>query len=409
MANPYPPPPRWAADIASIGVTGTNGKSSTTRFVWAGLCADPRCEGPVARVTTVDMAIGDELGEPPEDHAAFLGAMQRLHARGGRCAAIEATSATLALGFARAWPFRVGVFTNLGLDHMRTHGSVEHYLASKAQLFVNLEPGATAVLNADDANASLIAEVVPPGVRVVWFAGPGAYGRELDLQVRAATPSREGLELELAAAPWLAGVPERLQLRVLPSFQALNVAAAVLACAALGVPPAAAASAIAGCEAPRGRFEVIETGRDHPTVIIDYAHTPEALSAALADARALTGGRVVLVFGAGGGTDAGKRAPLGRAATAADLVWLTSDNPRDEDPRSIIEDLRVGLADANTEIHIELDRGRAIAQAIAAAECDDLVLIAGKGHERLQQLAGTVVRVSDHELVRAAIGPRDQA
>jgi UDP-N-acetylmuramoyl-L-alanyl-D-glutamate--2,6-diaminopimelate ligase len=400
VSNPYPPPPAWARDIASVGVTGTNGKSSTTRFVWAGLSAD--AERLAARVTTVDSAVGDDVRAPPADHDTFLALLRTLHERGGRRAAIEATSATLGLGFARAWPFRVGVFTNLGNDHLRTHGSFEHYLASKAQLFVALAEGGTAVLNAGDAHSELIAEIMPAGVRVLWFAGPGeALDRTVDLRVCEAAPSHAGLRLELAAAPDLGAIPRQLQVRVVPRFQAGNIAAALLACVALGVPADAAARAIAACEAPRGRFEIVDATPNRPTIVIDYAHTPEALTAVLTDARTLCRGRIVLVFGAGGDTDPGKRTPLGRAAAAADVVWLTSDNPRNEDPRAIIDDLRVGLSNAASRV--ELDRGRAIALAIADAGPEDLVLIAGRGHEQMQEIGGRRIPISDHDLVQAAI------
>lgn len=400
VSNPYPTAPAWAHDIASVGVTGTNGKSSTTRFVWAGLGAD--VDHPVARVTTVDAAVGDDVRPPPVDHDTFLALMRTLHERGGRRAAIEATSATLGLGFARAWPFRVGVFTNLGNDHLRTHGSFEHYLASKAQLFVALAEGGAAVLNAGDVHSELIAEVLPDGVRALWFAGPGeALDRAVDLRVCEADPSRAGLRLVLAATAELGAIPRHLRVRVVPRFQAGNIAAALLACVALGVPAGPAAQAIAACEAPRGRFEIVDATPDRPTIVIDYAHTPEALTAALSDARALCRGRIVLVFGAGGDTDPGKRAPLGHAAAAADVVWLTSDNPRNEDPRAIVDDLRAGLP--NTQSRVELDRGRAIALAIADAGPEDLVLIAGRGHEQVQEIGGRRLAISDHELVQAAI------
>jgi UDP-N-acetylmuramoyl-L-alanyl-D-glutamate--2,6-diaminopimelate ligase len=215
------------------------------------------------------------------------------------------------------------------------------------------------------------------------------------------------LELELAAWPELGAIPTRLTMRVVPRFQAGNVAAALLACVALGVPAGPAARAIAACEAPRGRFEIIDAGPDRPTIVIDYAHTPEALTAVLADARALSSGRIVLVFGAGGDTDPGKRPPLGRAAAAADIVWLTSDNPRNEDPRAIIEDLRTGLP--NTDTRVELDRGRAIALAIEGAAPEDLVLIAGRGHEQIQEIGERRLPISDHQLVRAAVSDPNRA
>ncbi|MFO7566083.1 MAG: Mur ligase family protein [Enhygromyxa sp.] len=402
MPNPYPPPPAWADEIATIAVTGTDGKTSTTRFCAAGLAAAGL--GPVARMTTVDAGIDDELGPPPDDHAGFLAMMRSLHQRGGRRAAIEATSATLALGFARAWPFQVGVFTNLGHDHMRTHGTPEHYLASKAQLFVSLPAGGAAVLNAADPSAALIAEVLPAGVRALWFSGPGAApDRELDLRVRTITPGWDGLALELEAGRELGPVPERLSLRTPAPFQANNAAAALLACLALGVGGLEAATGIEACPPPPGRFEpVVVAGITGPRVIVDYAHTPEALRAALASARELCVGRVLLVIGAGGEGDRGKRPALGAAANAADEVWLTSDNPRHEDPATITAELAEGLAPERPRV-VELDRDRAIAHAIASASVDDLVLIAGKGHERIQEIAGRRRPFSDRDSARAAL------
>lgn len=401
--NVYPIPPPWADEIISVGVTGTNGKTSTTRFISAGLAAGP--EPLVARVTTVDAAIGDELRPPPADHAAFLELMRTLHARGGRRAAIEATSATLGLGFARAWPFRVGVFTNLGHDHQRTHGSFEHYLASKAQLFVNLPAGGAAVLNADDPCSALLAEVLPAGVRPLYFSGPGAGPSPADLEIHLkivrATAAWTGLELELRAAPELGPIPTRLVLRALPGFQAPNAAAALLACLALGIPGHAAANAIANATPPPGRFELVDQPGEGPRVVIDYAHTPEALTAALGSARTLCTGRVILVIGAGGDTDPNKRRPLGAAASGADLIWLTSDNPRHEDPAVIVDHLRQGLGDAQQ--HIELDRRQAIASAIRSATPNDLVLIAGKGHERFQSVKGQHLPSNDYHLADAAL------
>lgn len=400
--NPYPPPPRWADDILAIAVTGTDGKTSTTSFVAAGLMAAGL--GPVARMTTINAGIDDELGPPPDDHDGFLAMMRTLHQRGGRRAAIEVTSATLGLGFARAWPARVGVFTNLGHDHLRTHKTAEHYLASKAQLFVGLPAGGAAVLNAGDPSAALIAEVLPAGVRALWFAGPGAAeDRAVDLRVRAASPSWDALTIELEARAWLGPIPSKWRIATIAPFQASNAAAALLACVALGIPCNAAAAAIASCPAPLGRFELIATGKPGgPKVIVDYAHTPEALTAALAGARALTQARLIVVLGAGGDGDRRKRPALGLAASVADEVWLTSDNPRDEDPAVIAADLASGLA---PDIHsiLELDRDRAIAGAIGRADDGDLVLIAGKGHERVQEIAGQRRPFSDQASARAAL------
>jgi UDP-N-acetylmuramoyl-L-alanyl-D-glutamate--2,6-diaminopimelate ligase len=404
-SNPYPAPPSWAHEIVTIAVTGTDGKTSTTRYCAAGLAAARL--GPVARMTTVDAGIDDQLGPPPADHDGFLAMMRSLHERGGRRAAIEVTSAVLGLGFARAWPMRVGVFTNLGNDHMRTHGSAEHYLAAKAQLFLALPSGGAAVLNAGDPNAALIAEVLPTKVRALWFAGPGAAeDRDVDLRVRTIAPSWDGLALELEAREQLGSIPKRLRLRTSASFQASNAAAALLTCVALGVTGSDAAAGIEACSAPPGRFELVTVaGVVGPRVIVDYAHTPEALRAALASARALCEGRLIVVLGAGGESDRNKRPALGQAASAADEVLLTSDNPRGEDPATIADDVAAGLA-AELPSSVELDRDRAIAQAITRAEPCDLVLIAGKGHERIQEIAGERRPFSDQDSARAALERR---
>lgn len=405
MVNPYPPAPTWADEIATIAVTGTDGKTSTTRFCAAGLAAARL--GPVARMTTVDAGIDDQLGPPPDDHDGFLAMMRALHQRGGRRAAIEVTSATLGLGFARAWPVRVGVFTNLGNDHLRTHGSPEHYLASKAQLFVALPAGGAAVLNAGDPNAALLAEVLPGGVRALWFAGPGAAEhRQVDVRVRSIAPSWDGLALELEASEQLGPMPTRMRLATPAPFQAGNAAAALLACVALGVDGVDAAAAIERCPAPPGRFELVTVpGVVGPRVIVDYAHTPEALRAALASARALCGGRLIVVLGAGGETDRSKRPKLGQAASAADEVVLTSDNPRGEDPAAIAAEIEAGLVDQLPRSRV-LDRDRAIADAIERADASDLVLIAGKGHERTQAFAGQLRPFCDRASARAALERR---
>jgi len=409
--NPYPPPPPWAAAIPSVGVTGTNGKTSTVHFVSAAL----GCTGDaLTRVSTVDAALGVgealELRPPPSQHSEFLGLMAELRELDAPChrAAIEATSATLALGFAQAWPFDVAVFTNLGHDHQKTHPSFEHYLAAKAQLFVSLRPGGAAILNAGDPQSSLIAEVLGPGVRALWYAGPGAaLDRAVDLRVVEATPTAKGLALDLDLREGLGSIPATIELRALAPFQAANAAAALLAALALDLPGERAAAAIARCPPPPGRFEPISVDAEppappSPAVIVDYAHTPEALAAALASARARCAGELWLIVGAGGDADPSKRAPLGAQARRADRVVLTNDNPRHEDPAAIAAQIHEGLGDHGAVEHV-LDRAAAIERAIARARPEDLVLIAGKGHEREQDIAGQRRPLDDRALARAAL------
>jgi UDP-N-acetylmuramoyl-L-alanyl-D-glutamate--2,6-diaminopimelate ligase len=403
----YPPPPEWASDLRTVGVTGTNGKTSTTTYVAAALA---EFAGPVGWVTTVGAGIGDPRRDPPfrppATHGRFLALMEQLLDHGGRWAAIEATSAALGLGFARAWPCEIAVFTNLGHDHMKTHGTPEHYLASKAQLFVHLPAGGTAVLNAGDPNAALIAEIVPPHASILWFAGPDrALDRAVDLRVRRADPDWSGLAVELEVAPWIEPL-EPVRLANPAAIQAENYAAALLAAIAAGMPSRLAAEAIARCHAPRGRFEsiVVEGG---PRVVVDYAHDPDSLRQLLTDARRLTTGALVLVFGAGGDTDANKRPLMGAAAGLADRVWLTSDNPRHEDPAIIARALRAGVP-AHVACSVELDRARAIARAIAEARPEDLVIISGKGHETVQVVGSEPRPCSDHEIASRSLAARER-
>lgn len=407
----FPAPPIWATALTTVAVTGTNGKTSTTTYLAAALS---ELGSPVGWLTTVDSGIGDPRRDLHRGfvstHGEFLALMNELRVVGGRFAALEVTSAALARGFAHAWPSTIAVFTNLGHDHMRTHGTPEHYLASKAQLFVHLPPGGVAVLNAADPNAALIAEIVPSHATIRWFAGPDeALDRAVDLRVVRAEPSWAGLELEWTGSAEFGPIPA-IRLRNGARIQAHNASAALLAAIVAGVAAPRAAAAIAECPPPPGRFEVVDADRHdegrRPRVVVDYAHDADALRTLLADARRLTRGSLIVVFGAGGDTDAGKRSTMGAAAAAADRVFLTSDNPRNEDPADIAEALRAGLPPMHPCV-IELDRARAIALAIAAAEPADLVVISGKGHERVQIVGSRALPCSDHEIAARCLAERD--
>src|SRR6187402_2794467 len=191
-----PAPPAWASSLTSVGVTGTNSKTSTTGMVAALLGLLCR---PVARVTTLGCFLEQELLNVPPHYDGFLETMRRCRDAGGRYAALELTSEALALGFAQAWPCRVGVFTNLSLDHSDAHGSPEHYLASKAQLFLSLAPGGTAVLNGRDSAAQLLSEVIPSGVDVLTYGVPsrGEAWAPLDLAAHSLELSFQGTSFEL--------------------------------------------------------------------------------------------------------------------------------------------------------------------------------------------------------------------
>jgi UDP-N-acetylmuramoyl-L-alanyl-D-glutamate--2,6-diaminopimelate ligase len=393
--RPPPAPPPWADSLFTIGVTGTNGKTSTTAMIAALLGEIAR---PVARVTTVGSFLDDEQLAVPAHYAGFLETMRRCVAAGGRYAAIEFTSEALALGFAKSWPCRVAAFTNLTLDHSDAHGSPEHYLASKAQLFMALPPGGVAVLNACDAAAELLTEVIPAQVETVRYGLPsrGAPWAPVHLAAHSVELSFSGTRCALAPSPRFPELPSSLSIRAVGEIFVENALAALAAALAAGVPVARAVSALSRVAPPPGRFQVVH---ERPYVVIDYAHTPDALTRTLATARTLCAGTLSVVFGAGGGRDRTKRPLLGAAAHAADRVLLTSDNPRDEDPSAIIDAIAQGLA-GHGGVAREVDRALAITRAIAEAGPDDLVLIAGKGHEQSQETAGVRVAFSDEAVVQ---------
>ena len=398
--RPVPDPPPFARDLCSVGVTGTNGKTTITTLVAALLGVLAR---PVAKLTTLGCFLDDERLTVPPHYEGFIATLERCLARGGRYAAIEFTSEALSLGAARGWPCRVGVFSNFSRDHLDAHASEEHYLASKAQLFVTLAAGGTAVLNGCDEGAALIAEVVPASVSRLTYglASRGAPWTALDLAASAVTVDWSGTRIELSPSSRIpAGTV--LAVRAVGEIFAENALAALAAGLAVGVPLDAALETLAGVATPPGRFERVGS---EPDVVVDYAHTPDALARTLTTARALTRGRVTVVFGAGGERDRDKRPLLGAAAEGADRVILTSDNPRGEDPRAIACAIREGI-DRRVVVEEELDRARAIERAVHDAGEHDLILVAGKGHETEQITAAGRRPFSDVEVVRAAMQSR---
>jgi UDP-N-acetylmuramoyl-L-alanyl-D-glutamate--2,6-diaminopimelate ligase len=362
---------------------------------------------PVAQTTTLGSFLDDEPFETTRDFAGFLATMRAALEGGGRFAAIELTSEALARGFARAWPCRVGVFTNLTHDHLDAHGSPEHYLASKAQLFVSLPAGGVAVLNASDKASALLAEVVAPGAGVVRYAVPsrGDPCAPPDLVATSVEVSWEGTRVALDAKGALTHAPREIRIQAIGEIYAENAIAALAAALVAGVSPGDGRRALASAPVPRGRFEVLASDPDSPRVVVDYAHTPDALARTLATARGLCDGKVLVVFGAGGDRDERKRAPMGAAASAADRVVLTSDNPRREDAGRIADMIREGIR-PGVDVATELDRRRAIFRAVHEASSRDVVLIAGRGHETEQIFGERALPFDDTEVGRAALALR---
>jgi len=381
-----------------VGITGTNGKTTTAHLVAsvfeaAGL--------PCGVLGTVGYRIGSELREAthttPEapDVQALIREMVDY---GCRACAMEVSSHALALRRVDGMTFAAGVFTNLTRDHLDFHENMESYFQAKRRLFELLPAGAPALINADDPRAGALIEV---------SARPMTYG-----VVRAADVSAGPVSFSLAGLSFEARTPRgALQVRsaLVGRPNVYNILAAVATASALDLPPEAIERGISALPGVPGRFEVVSAPDDAVTVVVDYAHTDDALRNVLETARPLTRGRLITVFGCGGDRDRTKRPLMGAVAgRLSDLIVITSDNPRSEDPARIIEEIQRGITpdtrrDASQRILTIVDRRAAIARAVELARAGDLVLIAGKGHEKYQVIGDRVLPFDDVAVAREAL------
>jgi UDP-N-acetylmuramoyl-L-alanyl-D-glutamate--2,6-diaminopimelate ligase len=378
------------AELDVIGVTGTNGKTTTAFLVRHLLEADGRGCGLLGTVKRV-VAGREEEVERTTPEAIDLQATFRAMLDGGdRACAMEVSSHALELGRVEGIHFACRVFTNLTQDHLDFHKTMESYFAAKRRLF---EASGVSVVNADDVYGRRIAvEVDSTTFAIDRDADYRALDVDFDLsgsRFRCRTPDGE---LDLATP--LPGL-----------FNVQNVLAAVAVAHSMGVSGEAIAAALPSFGRVPGRFEPVDEGQDFG-VLVDYAHTPEALENVLRAARPVTEGRLHVVFGAGGDRDRGKRPLMGDAARRlADRVLVTSDNPRSEDPDAIIDEVMEG---AGPEAERVTDRRRAIALAIESAGPGDVVVIAGKGHEQGQEFEnGRKEPFDDVEVAREALRSRE--
>ncbi|MDI3316067.1 MAG: UDP-N-acetylmuramoyl-L-alanyl-D-glutamate--2,6-diaminopimelate ligase [Bacillota bacterium] len=384
-----------------VGVTGTNGKTTTTFLIHAILSR----RHPTGLIGTVTNVVGGR--RVPVEHTTPEGPdlqrmMRAMCDAGDRAVAMEVSSHALSLHRVDAVEFDVGVFTNLTQDHLDFHGDLEHYLEAKALLFRSLgrstwgppkQGPKAAVLNADDPASRRMREVTAVPV-LTYGLGEGADLRG-EVRRMESGSTRVAVEGAYGGGELLLPLPGR--------FNVYNALAALGATLALGVPLDAGLEALAQAPVVPGRFERIE-GEQPFTVVVDYAHTPDGLENVLKTARELTRGRVIVVFGAGGDRDRGKRPLMGAvAARWADRIVLTSDNPRGEEPEAILDDIEQGLAGTGASYTRCVDRREAIREAIASAAPGDLVLIAGKGHETYQIFRERTVHFDDREEARAAL------
>ncbi len=382
-----------SARLRVVGVTGTNGKTTTAFLVRALLeAAGVRC----ALLGTVKSVIGGhdrELGRTTPEAIDLQAAFAAMLRAGDRACAIEVSSHALELHRADATHFAAAIFTNLTQDHLDFHPSMEAYFAAKRRL-LELGPG-VAVVNVDDPYGQRLAADFPDAVTF-------GLDSEADYTARQVTFTLAGAAFVLGTA---AG---EIELRSpLPGrFNVANVLGAVAAVHRLGVSLERIAAALPGVAPVPGRFQPVDEGQPF-AVLVDYAHTPDSLENVLRAARTLTTGRLVCVFGCGGDRDRGKRPQMGRIAVElADAVVVTSDNPRTEDPEAIVAEVLAG-AGASEKAFAVVDRRAAIAQGIGLAAAGDVVVIAGKGHEQGQEFAaGRKLPFDDVEVARDVLRSR---
>jgi UDP-N-acetylmuramoyl-L-alanyl-D-glutamate--2,6-diaminopimelate ligase len=364
--------PSRALDV--VGVTGTNGKTTTTHLLRAVL------EHAGRRAEVIGTLTGARTTPEATDLQSLLA---QYRDDGVRAVAMEVSSHALAQHRVDGTWFRVGVFTNLSRDHLDFHRTMDEYFEAKARLFTP-DRCAAAIVNTDDPYGRRLAE----SLTIPWEPCALDLLHEVEIRAGGSRAVWEGVELRVPFGG---------------RFNLVNALAAALSARVLGVDPTTAVAGIAAAGAVAGRFESVDAGQPFH-VVVDYAHTPDGLEQVLLAAREIAGqGRVLVVFGAGGDRDRSKRAPMGEVAERlADRVVVTSDNPRTESPSAIIEDVLTGISD-RSHVLVEPDRHAAIAAAIADARRGDVVIIAGKGHETTQTTGIEVVPFDDRLVARAVL------
>ncbi len=387
-----------AGRVLLTGVTGTNGKTTSAWLIDAVLRASGE---PTAMIGTVNYRLGETLLPAPNTTPESLDIyqlIQRLSDLGGRYLTMEVSSHALDLGRVHGIHYHTAVFTNLTQDHLDYHRTMEAYLAAKLLLFSpeRAQPPVWAVLNADDPYANHAA--LAPGTEAIRFG----LNETADLRALNVDAGFGGIACDVE---WRG---KRMPLRspLLGDFNVYNLLTAYAACLSHGVDRAAIHQVLAGAGAVPGRFERVDAGQPF-AVVVDYAHTPDALLSLLQSARKLNPARVITVFGCGGDRDRLKRPRMAEAAASlSDFVVLTSDNPRTEAPLDIMNDALVGLQRFSTPRLLEVDRKEAIWRAIEMANPGDIVLIAGKGHETYQIFADRTTHFDDREAALAALAGR---
>jgi UDP-N-acetylmuramoyl-L-alanyl-D-glutamate--2,6-diaminopimelate ligase len=386
--------------MSVVGITGTNGKTTTAYLIRAIFEAAGITCGLLGTVTYL---VGDEeftssrtTPESPDVQRMF----RQMVDRGCGACAMEVSSHALALRRVDDTRFAAGVFTNLTREHLDYHGDMESYFAAKRRLFEMLPPGAPGAINLDDPRGDAMSRAT---LRPVTYA----MNKPADVTPGPLSFSWEGLEFDARTPRGTVHVRSKLIGR--PNVS--NILAAVSTATALDLPFTAIERGLTALEGVPGRFQVVSDRQDDITVVVDYAHTDDALRNLLETARPLAQGRVITVFGCGGDRDRSKRPLMGAvAARLSDVVVVTSDNPRGEDPAGIMEEIKRGVQSpsdrAATGFYAIVDRAEAIGLAIKMAEPGDLILLAGKGHERYQVIGSRELPFDEVEIAREGLGRR---
>jgi len=397
-----------------VGITGTNGKTTTAHLTQAVINA---CGGRAGIIGTVgyrfeDLDLPATHTSPEADVLARVAADMVAH--GASHLVMEVSSIALAAKRADAVRFRVAAFTNLTQDHLDYHGTMEAYAAAKARLFLDLGPGGAAINVDDPFGRALVDKLAPRGAAGPYLCRVARYSTELGLPEDAAEIAPLEMEQSAAGTRLRARTPAgevEIVSPLLGAHNASNLLTALSIAWLLGLDLQAAGRALSAPIPVAGRLERCdEPGRDDVIVLVDYAHTPDALARALASVRGLAEGRLWCVFGCGGDRDPGKRPLMGEAVGGvADVAVVTNDNPRSEDPRAIAEAILPGLEGGRARVVVELDRARAIERAVLEAERGDVVVLAGKGHEPYQIIGGETLPFDDREHARRALAARRAA
>ncbi|MGA7097294.1 MAG: UDP-N-acetylmuramoyl-L-alanyl-D-glutamate--2,6-diaminopimelate ligase [Acidimicrobiia bacterium] len=376
-----------SSQVDVVGVTGTNGKTTVTHYIESLMTTGGRATGLIGTIRT---RLGDTVlasARTTPEATDFQRLLAQMRDLGAEVVAAEISSHALEMSRVNATKFAVAAFTNLSQDHLDFHGDMASYRRAKERLFHEFEVG-TAVINVDDEVGREIARSISGPLLRTGVGG--------DIRAEAVDTSLSGTRFDLITPDGEIEVHSPL----VGSFNVENCLVAVACCLALGLSLETVAAGLSSLAPVPGRFERVSTTSE-PTVIVDYAHTPKGIHEVIALARQLTTGRVIAVAGAGGDRDRAKRPMMGAAAAEADVTVLTSDNPRSEEPASILAQMAAGAR--RGDVVVEVDRRRAIETAIGMAGPGDVVLILGKGHETGQEIDGVVLAFDDREVASAIL------